>query len=85
MLPGRVLPGCVLPVPYISYLLGISPAWDLAVGRPTAVKNILLSPGLGLIRGYSLPRLWLAKAGAGKDGAGKVKKTIGFSYFLEEN
>ena len=24
-------------------------------------------------------------AGAGKDGAGKVKKTIGFSDFLEEN
>ena len=74
MLPGRVLPGCVLPVPYISYLLAISPAWDLAVGRPTAVKNILLSPGLGYLR-----------QGLEKDGAGKVKKTIGFSYFSEEN
>ena len=62
---------------YLSFL-AISPAWDLEAGRPTAVKNILLSPGLGLIRGYTLPRLW---AGAGKDGAGKVKKTVDFRTF----
>ena len=58
---------------YLSFL-ATSPAWDLEAGRPTAVKNILLSPGLGLISGYSLPRLWLAKGRGWKRRGWKSKE-----------
>ena len=54
---------------------------------PDSRKKYLVITGSGIYQGLLGFGYYIiiAKPGAAKDGAGKVKKTIGFSYFSEEN